>query len=131
MKKSHTVSMLLASLLLTFASAVHAQTSVVKMDRDTFLSMFRWNEQMSDWVLKSGMVPPAGVKSREEIIGMREAFLSMNVWSEVTSEFEPVKGGVPRVMSSVPREQIQRESLMFHMLHRYDEPSSQWIRTMK
>lgn len=132
MKKSHTASLFIASLLLSFAGAVHAQGAglsreMVKMDRDTFLSMFNWNEITSQWVLKSGMMPPQGVKSREEVIAMRDEFLSMNVWNENTSDFEPIKGGKPRNMSSLSREQVQREATMFLMMYRFDENSSKWV----
>jgi hypothetical protein len=132
MKTSHTASLFVASLLLSFAGAVHAQgvgltREMVKMDRDTFLSMFNWNEITSQWVLKSGMAPPQGVKSREEVIAMRDEFLSMNVWNENTSDFEPVKGGKPRNMSSLSREQVQREATMFLMMYRFDENSSKWV----
>jgi hypothetical protein len=136
MKTSHTASLLLASLLISFAGAVHAQGApanreTVKMDRSTFLSMFKWNEQISDWVLKSGMAPPQGVKSREEIIAMRDEFLSMNLWNEQMSDFVPVAGGKPRSISTLTREQITREAQMFNMMYRYDEPNSRWIKTTK
>jgi hypothetical protein len=132
MKTSHTASLFVASLLLSFAGAVHAQGAglgreMVKMDRDTFLSMFNWNEMTGQWVLKSGMAPPQGVKSREEVIAMRDEFLSMNVWNENTSDFEPIKGGKPRNMSSLTREQIQRETTMFLMMYRFDENGSKWV----
>jgi hypothetical protein len=132
MKKSHTASLFVASLLLSFAGAVHAQGAgltreMVKMDRDTFLSMFNWNEITSQWVLKSGMAPPQGVKSREEVIAMRDEFLSMNVFNETTSDFEPIKGGKPRNMSSLTREQVQREATMFAMMYRFDENGSKWV----
>jgi hypothetical protein len=134
MKKSSAVSLLLTSLLISFAGAVHAQTPTreqVKMDRNTFLSMYNWSETASNWVLKSGMAPPAGVKTREEIISMRDMFLSMNVWDEVISDFRPIKGGKPRDMSTLSREQVKMEASMFNMTHRYDELSSSWIKTMR
>jgi hypothetical protein len=132
MTTSRTASLFVASLLLSFAGAVHAQGAgltreMVKMDRDTFLSMFHWNEITSEWVLKSGMAPPQGVKSREEVIAMRDEFLSMNVWNDETTQFDPIKGGKPRAMSSLTREQVQRETTMFLMTHRYDENGSKWV----
>lgn len=132
MKTSHTASLFVASLLLSFAGAVHAQGAeltreMVKMDRDTFLSMFDFNDATSQWELKSGMAPPQGVMSREEIIAMRDEFLSMNVYNNTTSQFEPVKGGKPRNMSSLTREQVQRESAMFLMMYRFDDSSSKWV----
>lgn len=136
MKTPHSVSLLLTSLLLSFAGAVHAQGAgvsreTVKMDRNTFLSMFNWSETSSNWVLKSGMAPPQGLKTREEIISMRDEFLSMNVWSEVISDFVPIKGDKPRDLSTLTREQIKLEAIMFNMTHRFDEPNSKWVKTMR
>lgn len=52
MKTSQTGSLLLASLLISFAGAIHAQTpgqnrEMVKMDRSTFLSLYNWSETNS------------------------------------------------------------------------------------
>lgn len=132
MKTAHTASLFVASLLLSFAGAVHAQGAgltreMVKMDRDTFLSMFNFNDITSQWELKSGMMPPQGVMSREEVIAMRDEFLSMNVWNTTTSEFEPIKGGKPRTMSSLTREQVQRETAMFLKMYRFDEVSGKFV----
>ncbi len=136
MKISRTVSVLLATLAFSMAGAVQAQgvtqsREVVKMDRATFLSMYNWSETSSNWVLKSGMAPPAGVKSREEIIGMRDEFLSMNVWNDFASDFVPVKGGKPRDISTLTREQARFEASMFNMMFRFDEPNSRWVKTMR
>ncbi len=137
MKKFHTVSLLLASLVLSVAGATHAQGTgqsreMVKMDRNTFLSMYNFNSYTNEWTLKSGMLPPQGVKSREEIISMRDEFLSMNVWNEYASAFEPVKDGKRRdMMSTVMRDQLQREALMFNMTHRFDEAMSVWVKIRK
>ncbi len=136
MKPSHTASLLFASLLLSFAGAVHSQTAgpsreMVKMDRDTFLSMFNWDERISDWVLKSGMIPPKGVKSREEVRAMRDEFLSMNVWNERTSDWDPIGGAKPRSMSTLTRDQVVLEANMFNMTHRFEEANSKWVKIMK
>ncbi len=134
MKKSSAVSLLLTSLLISFAGAVHAQTpsrDQIKMDRNTFLSMYNWSETASNWVLKSGMAPPQGVKTREEIVSMRDDFLSMHVWSETMSEFVPIKGGKPRDVSTMTREQFRMEAAMFNMTHRFDEANSKWIKVSR
>lgn len=134
MKTSHTASLLLVSLLLSISGAVHAQSAgatreMVKMDRATFLSMFYFNELTSEWSLKSGMAPPAGVKSREEVYAMRDEFLSMNTWNELNSQWMAVKEG-PRKMSSLSREQLARETNMFVMTHRFDDTSGKWVSKM-
>lgn len=135
MKHSRTISILLAALLLSVSGLTLAQGTgltrqQVQMDRETFLSMFRWNESTSDWVLKSGMAPPRGVMTREEVIAMRDKFLSMNYWDEVLSEWKPVSGA-PRDMSKLSREQVERETTMFLMMHRFDESTSQWVSKMQ
>lgn len=134
MKTSHTASLLLVSLLLSISGAVHAQSAgatreMVKMDSATFLSMFYFNELTSEWSLKSGMAPPAGVKSREEVYAMRDEFLSMNTWNELNSQWMAVKEG-PRKMSSLSREQLARETNMFVMTHRFDDTSGKWVSKM-
>ncbi len=136
MKRSHIIPALLATLLLSVSAITQAQAQTqtapltreqVKMDRDTFLSMFRWNESTSDWVLKDGMAPPKGVKSREEIKAMRDEFLSMNYWDELSSQFLPVKGGKPREMSKLTRDQVKMETEMFLQTHRFEESTSTWV----
>ena len=77
-----------ASLVLGFAALAtgpsYAQTAAqgsgatraqVKMDRDTFLAMARWDEVGSRWVLRDDMPMPAGVASRAEVAAMRDKFL--------------------------------------------------------
>jgi hypothetical protein len=136
MKHSRTIPLVLAALLLSVSGITQAQAQgpgltrqQVQMDRETFLSMFRWNESTSDWVLKSGMAPPRGVMTREEVIAMRDKFLSMNYWDETLSEWKPVNG-TPRDMSKLSREQVERETVMFLMMHRFDESTSQWVSKM-
>jgi hypothetical protein len=135
MKHSRTIPLVLAALLLSVSGITQAQGTgltrqQVQMDRETFLSMFRWNESTSDWVLKAGMAPPKGVMTREEVIAMRDKFLSMNYWDEVLSEWKPVNG-TPREMSKLSREQVERETTMFLMMHRFDESTSQWVSKMQ
>ena len=131
MKRSHKISMVLATLLLSITGLTQAQNAPltreqVKMDRETWLTMFRWNESTSEWVLKDGMAMPKGVASREEVKAMRDQFLSMNTWDESQSRFVPVKGA-PRDMSKLTRDQVKMETVMFLKMHRFDESTSQWV----
>jgi hypothetical protein len=135
MKRSLSLPLVLASVLLSISSLAHAQGAPltreqVKMDRNTFLSMFRWSEGTSEWVLKSNMAPPKGVASRDEVIAMRDKFLSMNRWDESRSDWVPV-GATPRDMSKLSREQVERETVMFLMTHRYDESTDNWVSKMR
>lgn len=132
MKLNRISSLLLSVALLTSAGLSHAQSKAasreqVSMDAVSFLAMHRWDEGTGMWVLKSGMVMPAGVKSREEVIAMRDQFLSMNRWNEGQGLWEPVQGG-PRMMSSLGREQVEMETTRFLMMHRYDTRTNEWVR---
>ena len=132
MKRTPILSLVLATLLMGLVGTSNAQSTGtdrerVKMDRDTFLSLMRWDEPMSMWVLKSNMQPPAGVVAREEIKTMRDKFLSMHTWSEVNSDYVAVKGA-PRDMKTMTREQVDMETARFNSMFRWDEPSSNWVK---
>jgi hypothetical protein len=128
MKRSlSTVSLVIASLLLSVSSLATAQgltREQVKMDRDAFLKTMRWDELTGQWVLKSGMEPPAGVLSRTEVIAMRDKFLTMHSWNEADG-WIPLKA--PRDMSKLSREQVNLETLRFLMMYRFEEVSGQWV----
>ena len=139
MKFSITRSAAVASLVLCFATIIsapaYAQTAPqgsgvtraqVKMDRDAFLSMARWDELGGNWVLRDDMPMPAGVASRTEVKAMRDKFLSMNTWNENASQYVPVTGA-PRDMSKLTRAQVEAETTRFLKTHRFDESSSQWV----
>lgn len=97
----------------------------VKMDRDAFLALMRWDELTGMWVLRSGMEPPKGVMSRAEVIAMRDQFLRMNVYDDTVGTWVPMKA--PRDMSTLTREQVNMETLRFLMTHRYDEQRNEWV----
>jgi hypothetical protein len=113
------------------ADPVQAQSSSltraqVKMDRDTFLAMMRWDESAGSWVLKDDMAMPEGVASRNEIKAMRDQFLSMHTWDDGNSQWVPVKGA-PRDMSKLTREQVKAETVAFLKMYRFDEGGSKWV----
>ncbi|KPF57876.1 hypothetical protein D621_07375 [beta proteobacterium AAP51] len=128
-------ALLAASLLLGLSSVslspAHAQGSTltraqVKMDRDAFLAIARWDESLGNWVLKDNMPMPAGVASREEVKAMRDKFLSAHTWDENTAQWLPIQG-TPRDMSKLTREQVKMETSRFLKTHRFDESSSTWV----
>ncbi len=134
MNLSLTRSIAAASLVIglsaLFAGPVQAQGATraqVKMDRDAFLSMARWDESAGNWVLKDNMAMPEGVASRAEVKAMRDKFLSMNRWNEATSTWVPL-GGAPRDMSKLTRAEVEAETIMFLKTHRFDESTSTWAR---
>ncbi len=131
MNRTRIVSTLAGALFLGLTGLSQAQTagqtrSEVKMDRDTFLSMHRFDEQSSQWVLKSDMVMPAGVLPRAEVVAMRDKFLRMHTWNEASSQWIPV-GGVPRDMSKLSRAQVKADTERFLKTHRFDEAASNWV----
>lgn len=120
--------MILATALTAVALPSSAQgltREQVKMDRDSFLAIMRWDELTSMWVLKSGMEPPKGVLSRAEVIEMRDQFLRMNRYEETTGAWVPLKSA--REMSTLTREQVNMETVRFLMMYRYDESRSEWV----
>ena len=56
------------------SSAAGLTREQVNMDRETFLSMMRWDEPTGMWVLKSGFEPPAGIKTRAEVMQITDIF---------------------------------------------------------
>lgn len=132
MNRFSMLTLLLAATLSTFSLPSQAQSQgvgltreQVKMERDAFLALMRWDELTGMWVLKSGMEPPKGVMSRAEVIAMRDQFLRMNVYDDSVGTWVPVKA--PRDMSTLTREQVNMETLRFLMMYRYDEQRNEWI----
>lgn len=123
------LSLLLLTAVLTASVApAHAQglsREQVKMDRDSFLALMRWDELTGMWVLKSGIEPPKGVLSRAEVLAMRDQFLRMNVYDDSVGSWVPLKA--PRDMSALTREQVNMETLRFLMMYRYDESRGDWV----
>lgn len=132
MKRFSLLTLALAATLTTFAAPGQAQgltREQVKMERDAFLALMRWDELTGMWVLKSGMEPPKGVMSRAEVIAMRDQFLRMNVYDDTVGTWVPVKA--PRDMSTLTREQVNMETLRFLMMYRYDEQRNKWVSKMR
>ena len=107
------------------AQGTAATRAQVKMDRDAFLAMARWDENIGNWVLKDDMAMPAGVASRADIKAMRDKFLSMNKWDESAGQWAPMTA--PRDMSKLTRAEVKAETLAFLKMHRYDEATSQYV----
>jgi len=132
MKRLSLLTLALAASLTAFTAPSQAQglsREQVKMERDAFLALMRWDELTGMWVLKSGMEPPKGVMSRAEVIAMRDQFLRMHVYDDTVGTWVPAKA--PRDMSSLTREQVNMETLRFLMMYRYDEQRNEWISKMR
>lgn len=137
MKRLHITPLLLSLLLATSAGIVSAQNQnpsgnastqamQMKMERGEFLRMFMWDEASEMWVMRQGVEPPMGVKSRATVKSERDMFLSMNRWDNGMSKWVPITGA-PRNMSTMTREEVKAETANFLRTHRYDEPSSKWM----
>jgi hypothetical protein len=132
MTRTHTLPTVIAVALLAMFGVAQAQGSAqareqVTMERDAFLKAFEWNETQEQWVLKSGVEPPAGVISRQEAKAQRDTFLSMNRWSEQEGARVPI-AGTPRNVSSMSRADAKRETAAFLKTHRFDEQTGQWVK---
>lgn len=134
MKRLHITPLLLSLLLATSAGIVSAQNPTgnaanqarqMRMERGEFLQMFQWDEATEMWVMRAGVEPPMGVKSRATVKSERDMFLSMNRWDNGMSKWVPITG-TPRNMSTMTREEVKAETAYFLRTHRYDEPTSKW-----
>jgi len=97
----------------------------VKMDRDAFLAMARWDAEAGNWVLKDNMPMPQGVASREEVKAMTAKFLSMNKWNEASGQWVALTA--PRDMNKLTRAEVKAETAMFLKTHRFVEADSTWV----
>ena len=125
------------SAALMFGAAAHAQTAAspaaaaptreaVKMETADFLRTHRWDDDMSVWVLKSGVDAPTGVKPRAEVKAERDSFLRANRWSNETSTWVPVKGG-SRDLGTMSRAQVAAETRQFLATHTFDEEKGAYV----
>lgn len=121
------------SAVLMFGTVAHAQTDAatapltraeVKMSAADFLNTHRYDNEKSMWVLKSGVEPPAGVKSRAEVKAARDEFLSTHKFSGERG-WEPLKA--PRDLSKMTRAQVERETKKFLATHTFDEEKGVYV----
>ncbi len=105
----------------TEAPATRAQ---VKMDTAEFMKTHRWEGE--NWVLKSDVEAPAGVKSRADVKADTTKFLSLNRWDQPSESWIPVKGK-PRDMSLLTRAQVRAETVQFHRTHEIDDTTQDWV----
>lgn len=128
MKRFLTTPLVLAAAVVSLAQPAHAQTTTreqVRMERDVFLSMMRWDESTGMWVLKDNMDPPQGVRSRTEVMAMRDKFMASNVYDDKTGTWTPAKS--PRDMTKLTRDQVKMETQWFLSAYRYDESRNEWV----
>jgi hypothetical protein len=112
----------------SFAQAVAAPVTrqQIKMERDEFLKTHRWDEYTETWQMKSGVEPPASIKSRAEVKAARDVFLRNHKWDSTAGGWLPL-GAAPRDMSGMTREQVKAETDQFLQTHYWDEESEGWL----
>ncbi len=134
MKRTQITPLLLSLVLASTAGLVNAQNATgnaavaatqLKMERGEFHKNFMWDAGSEMWVMRAGVEPPMGVKSRAAVKADRDMFLSNNRWDNGMSKWVPL-GGTPRNMSTMTREEVKAETANFLRTHRYDEPTDKW-----
>jgi hypothetical protein len=98
----------------------------VRAECVAFLKTHRWDEQVGDYVLKSGVKPPEGVATREEVRAERDKFFRANRWDETKGLWVPVKGE-PRDTSKMSRAEVQKETAAFVRTHHWDEIAGAYV----
>ena len=136
MKRLHITPLLLSLLLATSAGVVSAQQNPagnaanqamqMKMERGEFIKMFQWDEASELWVMRPGVLPPEGLKSRASVKAERDMFLRNNHWDDGKSRWVPL-GGAPRDMAGMPPDQVKAQTAAFQRSHRWDETSGKWV----
>jgi hypothetical protein len=107
-------------------AAAPATRMQIKMERDEFLKTHRWDEYTETWQLKSGVEPPANIKSRAEVKATRDTFLRNNKWDSTAGGWLPLKA-TPRDLNGMTREQVKAETEQFLKTHYWDEESDGWL----
>lgn len=106
-------------------SAAPLTRDQVKMERDEFMRTHRWDQYEDNWVLKSEVEGPAGVKSRAEVKAARDDFLRNHRWDPGVEDWVPVTKG-PRDLGQRSRAQVKAEAIQFLRTHQWDGPQGTW-----
>jgi hypothetical protein len=107
-------------------SAAPVTRMQIKMERNEFLKTHRWDEYTETWQMKSGVEPPANIKSRAEVKAARDVFLRNNKWDSTAGDWLPLKA-TPRDLNGMTREQVKVETEQFLKTHYWDEESEGWV----
>jgi hypothetical protein len=137
MKHLRMLPTLLALAITAAGGSVYAQAAAggaaapltraqVKMETAEFLKTHRWDETNENWVLKSGVEAPAGVKTRAEIKAETNQFLSNNRWDENSSSWVSLKDK-PRDLGTMTRAQVRADTRQFVRTHTFDEATQTWV----
>jgi hypothetical protein len=137
MHRLQALPLVLGLLFASSATLVHAQSDAEKVempltreqakrDRDEFIKTHRWDTVTENWVLKSGVEPPTGMKSRAEVKMARDEFLRTHRYDQTEGNWVPVTGS-PRNMSTLSRAQVKEETRQFIRTHQWDPVNDMWV----
>ena len=96
----------------------------VKMERDEFLKLHRYDAGTEEWVLRPNIDPPAGMKTRAQVRAEKDEFLKANKFDSVTETWLP-RQGVPK--STLTRAEVRAETAQFMKTHEWDEMNERWV----
>ena len=96
----------------------------VKMERDEFLKLHRYDAANEEWILRPNIDPPAGMKTRAQVRAEKDEFLKANKFDSVTETWLPLKG-VPK--STLTRAEVRAETAQFMKTHEWDEMNERWV----
>ena len=137
LKRLHALPLLLGMLLTSSATLVNAQSDAeksampmtreqVKMERDEFLKTHRWDQDTENWVLKAGVEPPMGMKSRAEVKAERDEYLRTHRYERNSDSWISILE-TPRNLSTMTRAQVKEETRQFLRTHHWDQDRGSWV----
>jgi hypothetical protein len=96
----------------------------VKMERDEFLKLHRYDAANEEWILRSNMDPPAGMKTRAQVRAEKDEFLKMHKFDSVSETWVPLQGAPKPTLS---RAEVRAETAQFMKTHEWDEINERWV----
>ncbi len=136
MKRLQVLPLLLGLMFASTAGVVNAQSAgaqaeasptraQVKMERDEFLKTHQWDAGTENWVLRSGVEPPVGMKSKAEIKAERDEFLSKHRFDMAGDRWVPME--TARDLTKRSRVQVREETRQFVRTHDWDGGKQGWV----
>jgi hypothetical protein len=96
----------------------------VKMERDEFLKLHRYDAANEEWILRPNIDPPAGMKTRAQVRAERDEFLKAHKFDSATESWLPLKG---EPKSTLTRAEVRAETAQFMKTHEWDELEERWV----
>jgi hypothetical protein len=96
----------------------------IKMERDEFLKLHRYDAANEEWILRPNIDPPAGMKTRAQVRAERDEFLKAHKFDSATESWLPLKG---EPKSTLTRAEVRAETAQFMKTHEWDELNERWV----